>query len=206
MLPISYSEVMTLVLGIFALVGFSRGWYREAITSLFVGALALLVWRPEVMELIIEQVNALLRFVIQLFLSGFNPAQFSAQQVSPGWLLNSDSYRLYIVITVILVVVSYVIGERTFQGRVTALGRILGGLLGLANGYILSSLVRQYLERQAKAMPQAQAAPPGGFTIQFTDVPAENFFAGYGILFVFVILIGVIALLVAGDRVRLPLK
>ena len=39
-----------------------------------------------------------------------------------------------------------------------------------------------------------------------TDVPAENFFAGYGILFVFVILIGVIALLVAGDRVRLPLK
>ena len=45
-LPIEYSDVITLILAIFAFVGIMRGWYKEGITSLFVAALAILVWKP----------------------------------------------------------------------------------------------------------------------------------------------------------------
>ena len=44
-LPIEYTEVLTLVLVIFGIVGMMRGWYREGVTALFVALLAILVWR-----------------------------------------------------------------------------------------------------------------------------------------------------------------
>ena len=43
-------------------------------------------------------------------------------------------------------------------------------------------------------------------SVQVTRLPMGNFFAGTGIIFVFIVVIGVVALLVAGDKLKLPLK
>ena len=104
-----------------------------------------------------------------------------------------------------MVIVSYLVGESAFRGKVTPLGRLLGGILGLCNGYVLLSLIRHYLMNQMKAQA-IDVAAAGELSIQLTDVPAGSFFAGYGVIFLFVLLIGVIALLIAGDRLKLPLK
>jgi hypothetical protein len=206
-LPLEYSDLMILVLAIFAFVGVMRGWYKEGITAFFAGAMALLVWKPGVAARFVDLANVILALVIKFVKAEFslNPSKIGAQTVEQDLLLDPNSYRLYIVFTVVMLAASYLIGDSTFKGRVTALGRILGGVLGLANGYIIVALVRQYIMNYLASRNQFLAAS-NEVTMQLADVPTENFFAGYGIIFVFIVLIGVVALLIAGDRLKLPLK
>jgi hypothetical protein len=139
--------------------------------------------------------------------SGFSlqPSILVAQTVDPSVLLDSDSYRLYIVITVVLIAISYVVGEATFKFKMTPLSRLLGGLLGGFNGYIILSLLKQYMINHLAARDVAFTAS-GDLAVQVSEVPTSNFFSGSGIVFIFVVVISVVALLVAGDRLRLPIK
>jgi uncharacterized membrane protein required for colicin V production len=206
-LPIEYSDLVMLFLFVFAIVGLMRGWYKEGITSFFVAALAVLVWRPSLAQKIIDTVNDVLKLVIMFFKSGFSlqPQSLMAQTVDPKLLLDSDSYRLYIVLTVVLIAVSYVIGEATFKDKMTPLGRLLGGVLGAFNGYVILALGKQYLLNHLESK-NAFVAQSNQLSIEMANVPTSNFFAGSGIIFIFVVVVGVVALLVAGDRLKLPLK
>jgi hypothetical protein len=183
-----------------------RGWYKEGVTSIFAAALALLVWQPEVAETIIDTINDLIKLFVMFFKAGgsLEPDQLMTQTVDPGWFLDPDSYRLYIVVTVVLLIVSYIVGDATFKGKVTPLSRLIGGLLGAFNGYVILSLVRQYLVRYMGAKYQVYAADQ--MSVSVTEMPASSVLAGPGIIFIFIVLIAVIALLIAGDRLKLPLK
>ena len=206
-LPIDFRDLQLVILIIFAMVGIMRGWYREGITSLFVSLLAILVWRPEIGGGIINWINNFIRFVLMFVRAGFtfDTVKLSAQAARTTALLDPSSYQLWMTITVIFVVVSYVIGETSFHGNLTPLGRLLGGVLGAANGFVILSLARQYLTDywRAQGLVVAQSGP---LTIQFNNMPATSFAGGYGIVFVLVILVAVIALLIAGDRMRWPLQ
>ena len=206
-LPIEYSDLVMLFLFVFAVVGLMRGWYKEGITSFFVAALAVLVWRPSLAQQIIDIVNDLLKLIIMFFKSGFSlqPQSLMSQQVDPDMLLDPNSYRLYIIVTVVLIAVSYVIGEATFKDKMTPLGRLLGGVLGAFNGYVILSLGKQYLLNHLQSK-NAFVAQSNQLSIEMANVPTSNFFAGSGIIFIFVVVVGVVALLVAGDRLKLPLK
>ena len=206
-LPIEYSEVLTLVLVIFGIVGMMRGWYREGVTALFVALLAILVWRPEIGDGIIAWVNSFLRFIVAFFKAGltFNTAKLTASAASTNPLLDPSSYRLWIVVTVAMIAISYAVGEATFDGKMAPLGRLLGGIIGAANGFVVISLTKQYLANywadQGRVVSQSSQV-----AIQMTNVPAGSFVNGYGIVFVLIILIAVVGLLIAGDRLNLPFK
>ncbi len=206
-LPIEYSDIITLILMIFAFVGIMRGWYKEGITSIFVAALAILVWKPTLANKIIDLVNAILRLFVTFFKANLSldPAQLSATATSVRPILDPTSYKLYIIITVVLIIISYFVGEANFKGKMTPLGRVLGGLLGLFNGFMIASLIKQYLLNYLAARNQYMAWS-NQLSIQMTDVPTDNFFAGYGIIFILVVLVAVIALMIAGDKLKLPLK
>jgi hypothetical protein len=206
-LPIEYGDVVTLFLFIFAAVGLMRGWYKEGITAFFAAALAILVWKPELARDVIDTINDLIKLVAMFIGSGFSlqPDRLTTQTVNPDLMLDPDSYRLYIVITVVLLGVSYVVGEATFKNRITPLGRLIGGILGAFNGYVIISLVKQYMLNHLRAQGTFNAQSDQ-LSVQLTDVPTGNLFAGTGIIFIFIVVIGVIALLVAGDRLKLPLK
>ncbi|MBN1640574.1 MAG: hypothetical protein JXA09_05000 [Anaerolineae bacterium] len=206
-LPIDYSDLVTLFLFIFAIIGLMRGWYKEGVTSFFVAALAILVWQPEMARGIIDTINDLIKLVVMFVKSGFSlqPTVLVAQKVDPAVLLDPESYRLYIVVTVILIALSYVVGEATFKYKMTPLGRLLGGLLGGFNGYIILSLFKQYMLNHLTAKG-AVVAQADQLAVQVSEVPTGNFFSGSGIVFIFVVVISVVALLVAGDRLRLPIK
>lgn len=206
-LPVEYSDLVSLFLFIFALVGLMRGWYKEGITSLFAASLALLVWRPEVAQVLIGRITEVLKVLIVFIRTGLNPESQALAESSKGFgsLLDPNSYEIYIIITVVLLAVSYVVGEATFKHRMTALGRILGALLGAFNGYVILSLFRQFILNQM----QAQAVGPikaDQLSVQVTEVPTSNFLTGSGVIFIFIVVVGVIALMVAGDRLKLPLK
>jgi hypothetical protein len=206
-LPIEYSDLLTLVLALFAFIGLMRGWYKEGITSLFATALAILVWKPEMARKFIEMVNSVIKLFVMFFQAGFSldPGKLVAQSVDPGTLIDPDSYRVYVVITVALLIASYFIGEATFKGKVPPLSRLLGGILGAFNGYMILSLIKEYMVNYMRAKNQLYVASDQ-LSIQMTEVPPSNMFAGPSIIFIFVVLIGVIALLIAGDRLKLPLK
>jgi hypothetical protein len=204
---VEYSDLVSLFLFIFALVGLMRGWYKEGITSLFAAALALLVWRPEVARMLIGRITEILKLLIEFIRAGLNPEPQALVEPSAGLgsLLDPNSYEIYVIITVIMLAVSYVVGEATFKHRMTALGRILGALLGAFNGYIILSLIKQFIINQVRA----QAVGPvraEELSVQVTEVPTSNFFTGSGLLFILIVVVGVIALMVAGDRFKLPLK
>jgi ABC-type multidrug transport system fused ATPase/permease subunit len=205
-LQIDFAELVSLFMFIFAIVGLMRGWYREGITSLFVAALAVLVWQPGIAREIIDKANALIKLILMFVNSGFSlqPQTLMTQSVDEGLLLDPDSYRMYIVITVVMIAVSYIIGETTFKDKMTPLGRLLGGVLGAFNGYVLISLIRQYLTNHFAS--QGISVQSNQLSVQVTRLPMGNFFAGTGIIFVFIVVIGVVALLVAGDKLKLPLK
>jgi hypothetical protein len=205
-LPIEYADLVMLFLFIFAVVGLMRGWFKECITALFAGALAVLVWQPDIAREIIDKINDLIKLIVMFVKSGFSlqPQTLMAQSVDPDLLLDPDSYRLYIVVTVVLLAVSYIVGEATFKGKMTPLGRLLGGLLGAFNGYVILALVKQYMMNHLVA--KGVSATSNELAVQVSSVPTGNFFAGSGIIFVFIVVIGVVALLVAGDRLKLPLK
>ena len=120
-------------------------------------------------------------------------------------ILDPSSYRLWIVITVMLVGISYAVGEATFNGSVSPLGRLLGGFIGAANGFVVFSLTKQFLTNywadQGRIITQSSDV-----AIQMTNVPADSFVTGYGIVFVLILLIAVVGLLIAGDRFKLPLN
>jgi uncharacterized membrane protein required for colicin V production len=206
-LPIDYSDLLILVLGIFCFVGVMRGWFKEGITSLFVVALALLAWKPAIANEIIDLVNKVVKLIVMFIQAGFSldPGKIVAQTVSPEWQLDPNSYQVYFLLMVVLLIASYLIGDATFKDRLTPLGRLLGGILGLCNGYVILSLVRQYMLTYLKSKNQFSVAS-NQVSMQLKNMPTESFFAGYGIIFVFVVMIGVVALLVAGDRLKLPLK
>jgi hypothetical protein len=206
-LPVEYSDLVSLFLFIFTLVGLMRGWYKEGITSLFAAILALLVWRPEVAQMLIGRITDVIKMLIVFIREGLNPEPQALAGPSAGFgsLLDPTSYQIYVVITVVLLAVSYVVGEATFKHRMTALGRILGAMLGAFNGYVILSLIKQFFLNQV----QAQAVGPikaEQLSVQVTDVPTSDFFTGSGLIFIFIVVMGVIALMVAGDRLKLPLK
>lgn len=205
-LPIEYSDLVTLFLFIFAVVGLMRGWFKEAITAIFTALLAVLVWQPNIAREIIETVNDLIKLIVMFVKSGFSlkPQTLMAQAVDPDLLLDPYSYRLYIVVTVVLLAVSYIVGEATFKGKMTPLGRLLGGLIGAFNGYVILALVKQYFFNHLRA--KGVSTLSNEMSVQLTSVPSGSLFAGTGIIFIFIVVIGVVALLVAGDRLKLPLK
>jgi hypothetical protein len=206
--PIKYDEVLTLVLVIFGMVGMMRGWYREGLTSFFVAFLAILVWRPEIGNGIIDWINGFLRFVIGFFKAGltFNTAKLSTATAGVSNVLEPTSYQLWIIITVVLIGISYAVGEATFDGPTSALGRLLGGVLGAANGFVIFNLVKEFLARDWGVRTGISASSAGEVAIQMTNVPAGSFVSGYGIVFVLILLIAVVGLLIAADKLKLPLK
>jgi len=207
-LPIEYTEVLTLVLIIFGMVGMMRGSYREGVTALFVAFLAILVWRPEIGESVIAWVDSFFKFIVAFFKAGltFNTAKLTAATANTGTLLDPSSYRLWIVVTVAMIGISYAVGEATFNNdSMSPLGRLLGGVIGAANGFVLVTMTKQYLANYWTAQGRVMAQS-GQVAIQMTDVPAAGFSSGFGLIFILVILLAAVGLLIAGDRLKLPFK
>jgi hypothetical protein len=206
-ISIDFRELQLLIVGVFAFVGIMRGWYREGVTSLFVAVLGILVWEPDTGQGIIDWINKWLRLAFQLVRSGGNPDRISTQAINAGPILDFSSYRLWMIFTAVMVAVSYMVGEASFKRDLTPLGRLLGGILGAANGYVLLALARQYLTNYwtTQVASGQDVVATGPATFQVTNVPAGNLAGGYGIIFILGILIAVIALLILGDRLKGPI-
>ncbi|MCB0193415.1 MAG: hypothetical protein KDJ65_15820 [Anaerolineae bacterium] len=196
-MEINWTLLSYVVIIIFALVGFHRGWWREAIIFVFLAFLIFLLLNPSIAQWIIEQINGVLSFIWDLIPAAFKPtvstgidAAFSVDTGGAPLQINPSSGATWIVILIIFMVVAILIGRAFLAANMartgtrfapTCLGSILGGLLGAVNGLIILNLVREYLDGRnlpGGVLPSEIAQTSGNvgisassFAVRISDVP-----------------------------------
>jgi hypothetical protein len=182
-IELNWTTVTYLVIGLLALSGFIKGWWKEAITTFFLGILILLLRIPAVSEQVMKWVNEILQTVnanlpqtIRSYLStylGISSLQVDATQ-GLTWL----------VILLVVLGVSILVGRMLLPGQisgasayttyaVTPLGSFLGGLLGGLNGFLIINLVREYLDGRglpaSTQQPATEIAMAGSQTVRMAS-------------------------------------
>jgi len=145
-IEIDYRLMTYIIIGLFALVGFTRGWLREAFTTILLMFLVILLAQPELAKKIMLFVGGLILTVLAPIVEG-NPDKFQGLVDTIKGLFNSKNpYGFMMLVTLFLIFVSYSLGRMALnEGKLAPLSRLLGGTLGALNGFVCLSLVREYL-------------------------------------------------------------
>jgi len=167
MIELNWTLIINCIIGLFALSGFLRGWWKEAITAFFLGVLVFLLWRPEAAEWLIDTIN---NDILRILWNAFPPSlqEYLMRQWgidAGGFQIDPGSAQTWLVILILLLGLSIIVSRLLLPNHlriggsynvyvVTPLGRILGGLLGGLNGFLIVNLVREYLD--------GRNLPPGG--------------------------------------------
>jgi hypothetical protein len=201
-ITIDWSTLSIIVVALFAISGYLRGWWREAITTIFVVALAIFLTQPELARSIIDAINNFITLVWNA-LSGALPGTVStAAATEPPVVLNPENQSLYIIILIVIVLLSYFTSRITLGGRTISFGgRIFGGILGAVNGFIIVNLLKEFVV--GGLVPgtgvSVQSAAPSTISVSVADVPPESVFTGIPLLLV--VLFGLFAFgLVVANR------
>lgn len=143
-MEIDWTLLSYLVVGIFALSGFSSGWWKEAIIALFLGFLVFLLQNPSLAQALVDSINSLLALVPDSIVAVFEELlgrnitlQIDATQ-SGTWLL----------ILFLGILFTTQIGRLALPPSyfLSPIGRIMGALLGGFNGFVVLGLAREYLD------------------------------------------------------------
>jgi len=203
-IDISYETLMIIVVALFALSGFLRGWWREGITTIFLILLTIFLTSPDLAESIITFVNDVIQTGWNIIGGLFETLGITEPTVgatsTPPIVINPDDRTTFIIILIVMVLLSYFTSKITLGGRtVTVGGRIFGGILGAINGFLAFNLVKEYIV--GRFFPatglSAQSAAPSQLSIAITDVPPESVFTDTSQLLVIGIGVVILALLLA---------
>jgi hypothetical protein len=161
-MEIDWMFLLYLSVGFCAIIGFFRGWWKEAVTLFALTLLVILLQRPDWAQKVIDALNwlitqswSLLYRVTGLAL-GSGPYQFNAAQ--PG---------TWIIMLMILVGAAALIAQLVLPGyltRVEMMGRLIGLVFGGVNGFLIINLLREYLDGRAlpgRTAPSTEIAVVG---------------------------------------------
>jgi len=215
---IPYDQVLLLVMALFMFVGATRGWYAEFITTVFLGALTAILFEPRLAAPIIEYVSKFFRLIVAFVQGRFNvdPKQLLTRYGAIQMPFDGKNpYLLLVVVLILFVILSY--SARGATKGVAGLSRILGGLLGLLNGFLTVSLVKEYLLKyfQPKvAALQAQGIAAEGVsaqgvpqqvTVAVSGLPNGRLLQGDGLMIVAVLLGGIVLVLILSTLIGQPI-
>lgn len=163
------------VVGFFAVMGFFRGWWKEAVTTAFLAVLLLLLNQPDVASQLIAAWNSLVEFV--WFLIPTNVTTISegggeaivavSTTTQPAPLLadvNDPNTWLYMLVTALGL--SALFTRRSFSNEPDGVfGHLLGVVAGAFNGFLVMGLAREYLDGRALPGNAAAATTDSGLTL-----------------------------------------
>ncbi|HMQ50508.1 MAG TPA: hypothetical protein PKE64_02235 [Anaerolineae bacterium] len=203
-MQLNWTIISYIVIGLLAISGYQRGWWKEAVTTFFLVFLVVLLTIPDFAQFLIETINEVVAIIWDLFPQGVKDF---LSNLFENWLgldtgdglfqFNSGDGSAWLLLLIVVLGLSVIIGRLGLfdgirQGRpysvyvTTPLGRILGGLLGGINALILLDLVREYLdgrflppsfftELAMTGSPQVQQTAPGAVAARVTDIPTFTF-------------------------------
>jgi hypothetical protein len=180
MIQVDYNVLAYMIVGVFGLVGFFRGWWKEAITAGLLTLLLVMLTVPDVATVIVNALNTAVNTVWAFIQSVRNssPAVASVAQVGgapPS--VTPQNYWVYVFILVGLVVASYFLGKIGLTQGLSAGSRLLGGIVGFYNGFVAVSLLREFVI--GRYLPGASAAaanatPPSTASVQVFNLPQAS--------------------------------
>jgi hypothetical protein len=176
---VDYNVLAYMIVGVFGLVGFFRGWWKEAVTAGLITLLLVMLTVPSMATVIVGLLNTAVDTVWNFIQSIRNssPAVASVAQVGPPPDVNPQRYWVYVFTLVALVLASYFIGKIGLTEGVSAGSRLLGALVGFYNGFISVSLLREFvIGRYLPGAPAAAAAatPPSSVSVQVMNMPQAS--------------------------------
>jgi hypothetical protein len=175
-IEIDFEALTYIVVGLFAVIGLSRGWFREAFTTILLTAMVFMLIRPAFAARIVRILFAISQAITDRLISRLvsDPGRIQEGLDTLGGLLNVDNpYSFMLALTAFLIFVSYALGKRSFgEAKLAPLSRLLGGTLGAINGFIVISLIRKYLLTQLgfDVSPTALRAPG---SVQAAQAPQQ---------------------------------
>lgn len=187
-MQINWTVVTYIVIALFALSGFFRGWWKEGLTTFLLIILLFLLQFPGVAQGFIDILNSVLAAIWQLapdFLTSFFADVFGISSTEAGIQADASDPNTWLLILLVFVVAAILISRILVPGsrEVTPLGGVLGGLVGAFNGFIIINLVREYLDGRglpggtapATEITMAGSSTVGmaspGLSIQAVDLP-----------------------------------
>jgi hypothetical protein len=202
LIQVDYNVLAYMIVGVFGLVGFFRGWWKEAVTAGLLTLLLVMLMVPSLATVIVGALNTVVDTVWNFIqsLRQSSPAVASVAQAGPPPDVNPQRYWVYVFTLVALVLASYFIGRIGLTEGVSAGSRLLGALVGFYNGFVSVSLLREFVI--GRYLPGASAAaaaatPPSSVSVQVmnmpqasaTDTPTIYLLIGVGFLLFIVALI-----------------
>lgn len=180
---IPYQQLLLLVMALFMFVGATRGVVRESITSFGLVVLTAILIKPQLAAPLIDYLSKFLRLMLAFIMGKGNlePSKLMSRYASIQLPFDGKNpYLLLVWALVGFVILSY--STRSNNKNVTGLGHILGGLLGLCNGYLSVWLVMQYVVKYfQKTAPELTAAgAPQQVAVAIQGLPSQSTFPGEG--------------------------
>lgn len=177
-LQIDYTLVTYIVIGIFALVGFMRGWWKEAVTTGLLTLLVLVVKRPEAAATVFDFIDKLVVTIWQALqrLRETSDLVASALPAEEPPVIDGKRQSIYIIILIAAVVASYFFSKIGLTQTMSAGARLIGALLGAYNGYIVLNLLDWFMRGRLPGVGEVTAAgaPPSEVTLTVKNLPATS--------------------------------
>jgi hypothetical protein len=164
MVEINWTVITYFMIGLFALSGFFKGWWKEAVTTVFMVGLVLLLQNPDLAQSLVDAMNSIIAWVWDLF-----------GQASQAPQLDAGSTTTWIIILILAIIFSVLVSRLLLPGAaresgasyaVRPMGSILGGLLGAVNGFLIINLIREYVD--------GRNLPPSGLTTELSATGGSN--------------------------------
>jgi hypothetical protein len=206
MVEINWTILTYIVIALFAISGFSRGWWKEALTTVILVIFIILLQIPGVAEAVIDFYNEVVAFIWSLFpntvqagIASTTETIFSVQLDDPPFQIDIGDPASWLFIFLILLILAVLL-SRIFlpQGarpgaiyEVTPVGSFLGALAGGFNGFLIINLVREFI--YGRLLPgdpfpteiaqaeggQAFATASSGVGVRAVSVPGFSIFDSF---------------------------
>jgi hypothetical protein len=185
---VDYMVLMWMVIILFGLVGYFRGWWKEGITTIFLTMLVVLLQFRDLAELVVNTLNRFIKLIyIVIKAHSLDIERIAEVARDLGEIpikLDPTATETYILALIGLLVVSYIIGKVGINKEVIGpsfLGRLFGLIFGLLNGFTVISLVREYVV--GRYLPGATEAVREGATattiaLTVEDMPSPSIMEG----------------------------
>jgi hypothetical protein len=146
---------------IFAISGFYRGWWKEAITTIVLAFLIFLLQIPDFARNLITTFNTIVITIWEIVPESFKDllrSTFGIDTSASALQADANSTSTWLTLLILLILGAILINRLFLPGgirrqgyayNVTPIGAILGAILGGFNGFILANLILEYLTGRA---------------------------------------------------------
>lgn len=171
-MEINWMIVTYVVIGYFAISGFSRGWWKEAVTTIILAVLIFFLQNPDWAGGFIDLLNGLIATVWSIIPDSITPtlsngieAAFAVRTDGGPFQFDATTPGTWLTILALVVGGAILFSRTTLGHEPTLLGKVMGAFIGAINGFLVISLVREYLDGRAlpgQTVSTAQITVVGG--------------------------------------------